>query len=1158
MLETVRSIIDAHRRFLSAFVLLGALVLSVVACHTWMDGLLSEQYDIFYIRKTLSWRTDGSGYFRAATKKSIDNVLSSKDRWRSFDLSFKIKNLRETTVITHFYNNREFYFIALNDDSNVAVFGRMSEGKPKVLKPAGALLAFSENQCRLQVDPDGVRFFVGGELVLDVKQKFLPGKFGFLAESEEIPPVIFSDINVRGVLDRGLKVEVTAPLKQKFAVSQKTLFRCLAALLSIMGMALAAGWFFGIWFVFREFRKDVQEGELHVGRMTAVGIHLAVTAALFWPFLSRGSILISSYDNLGEILPLFFYTKHVFMDWFHGISSGLWCSLAHNGMPFYTSHWNMSFYPLHWPIFFAPDDQVLTWLTAKTMVEVFLIGIAAFGFFKRELRDDLWALICAVSYQMGSLLIFTITIFPTVSLFFAMTFYLYVVWSLPERRWIWNYILLTLAVYLMLTSANVAFVFYAGLSAAVLTVYRFWDASVRNPESLLTLVGGAATGMLIGAIRILPCLWGILNSNRLVADYFSIHDRFPLILRLFVPSISGWLGPDQLNVFGKESLGWAFDNINSQSGFFVYYGILVALLVGVSFAVKAEGRLKFWKWYGWGTLLFALLWKPVWGILSILFFPLNHFSYHTIILPVALCGLAGHVGCAITRGEAALSKIKPGASWVLAGFGCYAIVFLTYLFPGLTGYARVILLMLMGIAAAGWRLKRDRPQWMGKFYACLMTLGLATLAGVLFSLAAVLIVSENFVRVWLGEGLLWPLMISLFGLIVAGYWFLMCCRPWSWGRSIKGLGLFGFGILCSLLVMNSLVPETKALLASDDGIRMYAANVIIDLLMSVLMIFFCVGAGLFWQKKILPRGLIAVCLIGVVAADLFAFNLRFDNIAAPFGYKAAFYQKGFQYRDMEPGIREKLDLVNYRVTHQERVGLNANKWMVFDVPSYTGTMGYMPKRFAEFIHAFGVPEETILIYPDDAITNPRFMDLSSVRYVFEESGGVTTRSTALPRMSIFYQHDVVEDKDVLLNALSNERFDYQANVLLSRPPKSVELFDFPLKSEAVEINSSRPGDVAALFSAQYPALILFNESFDEGWKAYVDGKETEVLEANHNFMASPVPKGAHEIRFVYQPRKYFMAKTIHLIGVTLFFIVMGFSIILGMRKRKMLKDGPAR
>lgn len=37
----------------------------------------------------------------------------------------------------------------------------------------------------------------------------------------------------------------------------------------------------------------------------------------------------------------------------------------------------------------------------------------------------------------------------------------------------------------------------------------------------------------------------------------------------------------------------------------------------------------------------------------------------------------------------------------------------------------------------------------------------------------------------------------------------------------------------------------------------------------------------------------------------------------------------------------------------------------------------------------------------------------------------------------------------------------------------------------------------------------------EGWKAYVDGRETEVLKANLSYMAVPIEAGTHTVVFKY-------------------------------------------
>lgn len=45
--------------------------------------------------------------------------------------------------------------------------------------------------------------------------------------------------------------------------------------------------------------------------------------------------------------------------------------------------------------------------------------------------------------------------------------------------------------------------------------------------------------------------------------------------------------------------------------------------------------------------------------------------------------------------------------------------------------------------------------------------------------------------------------------------------------------------------------------------------------------------------------------------------------------------------------------------------------------------------------------------------------------------------------------------------------------------------------------------------------LFLSVPYSSGWKAYIDGEETQIRKANIGFMAVSVPEGEHEIRFVY-------------------------------------------
>jgi len=1107
----------------------------------------SRCYQLFAIDQTVSWRQNESGFFRVGSMKNFDNILLTKDPWKHYDISFRLINLRTCGVITHFKDKEHFYFISFEPTRDLLFWGKRTGEKSEILKPVSMALRHDENLCRVIVTKGRGRFFVNGQKIFDLKIDGRPGFFGFLLDSAAVPVMGFTDIHVRGVLEDGMPMEAEAPLVKGFSFS----WRIMAAFLMILAVSLFWGalclWAARVFSHAVLAKAGAPDEKRWLSPLVVFLLHTAAAALIFWPFFRRGEVLIASYDNIGEIFPLFFYSKHVFLDWLKGASPGLWNPLAHNGVPFYTSHWNMAFYPLHWPIFFAPDRQVLFWLTFKTFLETVLIGILAYGFFFRELGSRIWAAVCSLSYQLGSLLIFSMTIFPAVSLFFSMTLYLYLIWSFQERKPVLNYLWITLAVYLMLTSANVAFVFYAGISILILTLYRFWSSSLYDRKAFVTVLAAGLTGILIASIRILPCLWGVMNSNRLVSDYFSIHDRFPLILRLFVPEIAGWLGPENFSVFDSAHLGWVFDNINPQSGFFVYFGIVIGWLVVLSLVVRGDKKLLFWKLYGWTLLLMALLWKPVWGVLSILFFPLNHYSYHMIMLPAALCGLGGHVGLALTRQDGVSHQgLRRAFLIALAGFFSYGVVFMTYLFPAVTPLSRLLLLFFMVLGVLWLAVKRYWPQYFGRVCDVFFFLWFVLSWSVLFVLDVVYVFTDIPMKFGMDEAVFWPYLfiLNFLGLVV--YWARRFYQNGKIRAGIMWLAGWAAGVLGSFFIFGLYLDPFLKL---DAGLRLYLTDVCFGIMKWLTLTFLLTGGYVLMKKTSRPAVLWGMGLLVLVVADLLVFNARFDNIAAPFFHQKAFYSRTFEYADVHRDLKEKMDIKDYRVGHQERAGLNANKNFIFGLPSYSGTIGYMPKRFAEFIHAFGVPEDAILIYPSDAIKNDRFLDLSCVRYLFRDEDTFRERESALPKMAVFYNYSVVSDKDLVLKVLNDERFDYHQEVLLSKPVRLGSSRPIPLPYDPVPIRASNSDEVRADVTVKYPGVLVFNESFDEGWRAYVDGQETMVVPANHNFMACPVDPGTHKIRFLYRPRKFFVAKAVHYAGLLIFIVVGGLGLYYNYRHK---------
>ena len=79
--------------------------------------------------------------------------------------------------------------------------------------------------------------------------------------------------------------------------------------------------------------------------------------------------------------------------------------------------------------------------------------------------------------------------------------------------------------------------------------------------------------------------------------------------------------------------------------------------------------------------------------------------------------------------------------------------------------------------------------------------------------------------------------------------------------------------------------------------------------------------------------------------------------------------------------------------------------------------------------------------------------------------------------------------------------------------------------------------VTVRVTASQASVLVLADSYYPGWKAFVDGKETKILKANHFFRAVVLPKGAHRVEFVYDPWSFRLGWMISTFTLTSILIV---------------------
>ena len=149
-----------------------------------------------------------------------------------------------------------------------------------------------------------------------------------------------------------------------------------------------------------------------------------------------------------------------------------------------------------------------------------------------------------------------------------------------------------------------------------------------------------------------------------------------------------------------------------------------------------------------------------------------------------------------------------------------------------------------------------------------------------------------------------------------------------------------------------------------------------------------------------------------------------------------------------------------------------------------------------------------------------------------------------PRLYLVHQYVVESQPErglALLKSLMNE-----VAVLAQAPSESVTVSAGEGQGDDVlDITHFAPEKVEAKVQTTSPGLLIFTDAYYPGWRAWVDGEETEVLRANHLFKAVAVPAGEHVVRFEYRPRSLFIGAVVSIATVL---TIMGLGVFWGARQ----------
>jgi membrane protein YfhO len=126
--------------------------------------------------------------------------------------------------------------------------------------------------------------------------------------------------------------------------------------------------------------------------------------------------------------------------------------------------------------------------------------------------------------------------------------------------------------------------------------------------------------------------------------------------------------------------------------------------------------------------------------------------------------------------------------------------------------------------------------------------------------------------------------------------------------------------------------------------------------------------------------------------------------------------------------------------------------------------------------------------------------------------------SALPRAFLVDRQVVASSATAARDTVTAAGFPARTTAVVERPVKGLAAGSgSPGKAQIAEYEDER---VRLETNARRPSLLVLTDSWFPGWKASVDGEDVPIERVDYLIRGVPVPAGAHEVEFRYQPASW--------------------------------------
>ena len=363
------------------------------------------------------------------------------------------------------------------------------------------------------------------------------------------------------------------------------------------------------------------------------------------------------------------------------------------------------------------------------------------------------------------------------------------------------------------------------------------------------------------------------------------------------------------------------------------------------------------------------------------------------------------------------------------------------------------------------------------------------------------------------------------------------------------LGNWFFSRIEAAAVDNS--DKSKMLLTfAGHAVKMFLSDV--HTLFIILSIFF-LTVWLFISKKIQRIVFVAIIII-VSMVDL----IRIATRGSVYLERESIDEL-FQYQKQITAIKKQQDKEPFRIVDMRQNGLgsinfNNGFYTYFLMEDVAGYSAIKPKTYDDIIKNVGLNNlifwkmaNVKYVISDFPIHDPDYKPIYSSDEIY-----AFRYLKALPRAYMVDSVAEINEPKFYLG-LQKGLFDPAKVAFVDKLDFNIDKPDSTAKSKIVQY---RDENIKLLVNSSGNNFLVFATTYMPiGWKALIDGAETKIIKTNHTFMGIVVPKGKHNVEFIYSSHNFYIGKYLSLV---LNLLVIGALIIIliynRQRQKKMGKN----